>query len=144
MNFRELSVLGITHKLGHTKTLAVKMCYWPYMDEYIPGGQDRERKSTFNWLNAVYVGTRRVHRGSLCQSENMKCFKCFLCLCSYLDYIRECIIGKDIKDNYRGRRSWTKSNITCQAWANNDINEHMWVLPFLNQDSQQKVTFYGY
>ncbi|XP_056878848.1 hepatocyte growth factor a isoform X1 [Takifugu flavidus] len=38
------------------------------------------------------------------------------------DYIRECIIGT--KDNYRGRRSWTKSNITCQAWADNNINEH--------------------
>lgn len=40
----------------------------------------------------------------------------------FLDYIRECIIGT--KDNYRGRRSWTKSNITCQAWADNNINEH--------------------
>ncbi|KAM9845606.1 hepatocyte growth factor-like [Aulostomus maculatus] len=38
------------------------------------------------------------------------------------DYIRECIIGT--KDNYRGRRSWTKSNITCQAWSDNNINEH--------------------
>ncbi|XP_038594870.1 hepatocyte growth factor a isoform X2 [Micropterus salmoides] len=38
------------------------------------------------------------------------------------DYIRECIIGT--KDNYRGRRSWTKSNISCQAWADNNINEH--------------------
>uniref|UniRef100_A0A3Q3W1J6 Uncharacterized protein n=1 Tax=Mola mola TaxID=94237 RepID=A0A3Q3W1J6_MOLML len=38
------------------------------------------------------------------------------------DYIRECIIGT--KGNYRGRRSWTKSNITCQAWADNIINEH--------------------
>ncbi|XP_041819914.1 hepatocyte growth factor a isoform X1 [Chelmon rostratus] len=38
------------------------------------------------------------------------------------DYIRECMIGT--KDNYRGRRSWTKSNITCQAWADNNINEH--------------------
>uniref|UniRef100_A0A3Q1G8B6 Hepatocyte growth factor a n=1 Tax=Acanthochromis polyacanthus TaxID=80966 RepID=A0A3Q1G8B6_9TELE len=37
-------------------------------------------------------------------------------------YIRECIIGT--KDNYRGRRSWTKSNITCQAWSDNNINEH--------------------
>ncbi|XP_035003919.1 hepatocyte growth factor a isoform X1 [Hippoglossus stenolepis] len=37
------------------------------------------------------------------------------------DYIRECIIGT--KD-YRGRRSWTKSNITCQAWSDNNINEH--------------------
>uniref|UniRef100_A0A672IWE3 Hepatocyte growth factor-like n=1 Tax=Salarias fasciatus TaxID=181472 RepID=A0A672IWE3_SALFA len=38
------------------------------------------------------------------------------------DYVRECIIGT--KDNYRGRRSWTKSNITCQAWSDNNINEH--------------------
>ncbi|XP_061570525.1 hepatocyte growth factor a [Cololabis saira] len=38
------------------------------------------------------------------------------------DYIRECITGT--KDNYRGRRSWTKSNITCQAWSDNNINEH--------------------
>ncbi|XP_068611330.1 hepatocyte growth factor-like [Brachionichthys hirsutus] len=38
------------------------------------------------------------------------------------DYIRECLI--DTKDDYRGRRSWTKSNITCQAWADNNINEH--------------------
>ncbi|XP_040031192.2 hepatocyte growth factor a isoform X1 [Gasterosteus aculeatus] len=38
------------------------------------------------------------------------------------DYIRECIVGT--KDNYRGRRSWTKSNITCQAWSDNNINEH--------------------
>uniref|UniRef100_A0A8C5HD14 Hepatocyte growth factor-like n=1 Tax=Gouania willdenowi TaxID=441366 RepID=A0A8C5HD14_GOUWI len=38
------------------------------------------------------------------------------------DYIRECIIGT--KDNYRGRRSWTKSNITCQAWSDSNINEH--------------------
>ncbi|KAK2859015.1 hypothetical protein Q5P01_003635 [Channa striata] len=38
------------------------------------------------------------------------------------DYIRECIIGT--KDNYRGRRSWTRSNITCQAWSDNNINEH--------------------
>ncbi|XP_068163054.1 hepatocyte growth factor-like [Antennarius striatus] len=38
------------------------------------------------------------------------------------EYIRECMI--DTKDNYRGRRSWTKSNITCQAWADNNINEH--------------------
>ncbi|XP_037552101.1 hepatocyte growth factor-like [Nematolebias whitei] len=38
------------------------------------------------------------------------------------DYIRECIA--DTKDNYRGRRSWTKSNITCQAWSDNNINEH--------------------
>uniref|UniRef100_A0A8D2ZJ23 Hepatocyte growth factor a n=1 Tax=Scophthalmus maximus TaxID=52904 RepID=A0A8D2ZJ23_SCOMX len=37
------------------------------------------------------------------------------------DYIRECIIGT--KD-YRGRRAWTKSNITCQAWSDNNINEH--------------------
>uniref|UniRef100_A0A3B3ZI54 Kringle domain-containing protein n=2 Tax=Periophthalmus magnuspinnatus TaxID=409849 RepID=A0A3B3ZI54_9GOBI len=37
------------------------------------------------------------------------------------DYIRECIIGTN---NYRGRRSWTKSNITCQAWSDNIINEH--------------------
>uniref|UniRef100_A0A8C6U9B6 Hepatocyte growth factor a n=1 Tax=Neogobius melanostomus TaxID=47308 RepID=A0A8C6U9B6_9GOBI len=37
------------------------------------------------------------------------------------DYIRECIIGTN---NYRGRRSWTKSNITCQAWSDNVINEH--------------------
>ncbi|KAM7367155.1 hypothetical protein PAMP_015079 [Pampus punctatissimus] len=40
------------------------------------------------------------------------------------DYIRECIIGT--KDNYRGRRSSTKSNITCQAWSDNNINEHTW------------------
>uniref|UniRef100_A0A673BG26 Hepatocyte growth factor a n=1 Tax=Sphaeramia orbicularis TaxID=375764 RepID=A0A673BG26_9TELE len=38
------------------------------------------------------------------------------------DYIRECMVGT--KDNYRGRRSWTKSNITCQAWSDNNINEH--------------------
>uniref|UniRef100_A0A3P9N0S8 Kringle domain-containing protein n=1 Tax=Poecilia reticulata TaxID=8081 RepID=A0A3P9N0S8_POERE len=38
------------------------------------------------------------------------------------EYIRECISGT--KDNYRGRRSWTKSNITCQAWSDNNINEH--------------------
>nr|XP_057933860.1 hepatocyte growth factor-like [Doryrhamphus excisus] len=38
------------------------------------------------------------------------------------DYIRECIMGP--KDSYRGRRSWTKSNITCQAWSDNNINEH--------------------
>uniref|UniRef100_A0A3Q4GXE5 Hepatocyte growth factor a n=1 Tax=Neolamprologus brichardi TaxID=32507 RepID=A0A3Q4GXE5_NEOBR len=38
------------------------------------------------------------------------------------DYIRECISGT--MDNYRGRRSWTKSNITCQAWSDNNINEH--------------------
>ncbi|XP_005733531.1 hepatocyte growth factor a isoform X1 [Pundamilia nyererei] len=38
------------------------------------------------------------------------------------DYIRECITGT--MDNYRGRRSWTKSNITCQAWSDNNINEH--------------------
>ncbi|XP_070848307.1 hepatocyte growth factor-like [Chaetodon trifascialis] len=38
------------------------------------------------------------------------------------DFIRECITST--KDNYRGRRSWTKSNITCQAWADNNINEH--------------------
>ncbi|CAG5927518.1 unnamed protein product [Menidia menidia] len=38
------------------------------------------------------------------------------------DYIRECITGT--KDNYRGRRYWTKSNITCQAWSDNNINEH--------------------
>ncbi|XP_058479494.1 hepatocyte growth factor a [Solea solea] len=37
------------------------------------------------------------------------------------DYIRECIIGTE---DYRGRRSWTKSNITCQAWSDNNINEH--------------------
>uniref|UniRef100_A0AAV2IXU0 Hepatocyte growth factor n=1 Tax=Knipowitschia caucasica TaxID=637954 RepID=A0AAV2IXU0_KNICA len=37
------------------------------------------------------------------------------------DYIRECVTGTD---NYRGRRSWTKSNITCQAWSDNIINEH--------------------
>uniref|UniRef100_A0A3Q3JMG9 Hepatocyte growth factor n=1 Tax=Monopterus albus TaxID=43700 RepID=A0A3Q3JMG9_MONAL len=38
------------------------------------------------------------------------------------DYIRECIVGT--KDNYRGRRAWTKSNIPCQAWSDNIINEH--------------------
>ncbi|KAM6896809.1 hepatocyte growth factor-like [Lycodopsis pacificus] len=38
------------------------------------------------------------------------------------DYIRECIVST--KDNYRGRRSWTRSNITCQAWSDNNINEH--------------------
>ncbi|KAF7664240.1 hypothetical protein LDENG_00184000 [Lucifuga dentata] len=38
------------------------------------------------------------------------------------DYIRECIIST--KDNYRGRRSWTKSNITCQAWSDTNINDH--------------------
>nr|XP_054595709.1 hepatocyte growth factor a isoform X2 [Nothobranchius furzeri] len=38
------------------------------------------------------------------------------------DYIRECI--SSTKDDYRGRRSWTKSNITCQAWSDNNINEH--------------------
>ncbi|XP_047245164.1 hepatocyte growth factor a isoform X2 [Girardinichthys multiradiatus] len=38
------------------------------------------------------------------------------------EYVRECISGT--KDNYRGRRSWTKSNITCQAWSDNNINEH--------------------
>uniref|UniRef100_A0A8C9Y544 Hepatocyte growth factor a n=1 Tax=Sander lucioperca TaxID=283035 RepID=A0A8C9Y544_SANLU len=45
------------------------------------------------------------------------------------DYIRECIIGT--KDNYRGRRSWTKSNITCQAWSDNNINEHTTKSTFL-------------
>ncbi|XP_016532822.1 hepatocyte growth factor a isoform X1 [Poecilia formosa] len=43
-------------------------------------------------------------------------------LCEKKEYIRECISGT--KDNYRGRRSWTKSNITCQAWSDNNINEH--------------------
>ncbi|XP_034018825.1 hepatocyte growth factor-like [Thalassophryne amazonica] len=38
------------------------------------------------------------------------------------DYIRECI--SSTKDDYRGRRSWTKSNITCQAWSDTNINEH--------------------
>uniref|UniRef100_A0A8C8DXZ8 Hepatocyte growth factor a n=1 Tax=Oryzias sinensis TaxID=183150 RepID=A0A8C8DXZ8_9TELE len=38
------------------------------------------------------------------------------------DYIRECITST--KDNYRGRRSWTKSNIICQAWSDSNINEH--------------------
>ncbi|XP_075886240.1 hepatocyte growth factor a [Nelusetta ayraudi] len=38
------------------------------------------------------------------------------------DYIRECMM--DATDSYRGRRSWTKSNITCQAWADDSINEH--------------------
>uniref|UniRef100_A0A3Q2NV28 Hepatocyte growth factor a n=1 Tax=Fundulus heteroclitus TaxID=8078 RepID=A0A3Q2NV28_FUNHE len=38
------------------------------------------------------------------------------------EYVRECISGT--KGNYRGRRSWTKSNITCQAWSDNNINEH--------------------
>lgn len=49
----------------------------------------------------------------------MFCFGFFSFL--FLDYIRECI--SDTLD-YRGRRSWTKSNITCQAWADNNINEH--------------------
>ncbi|KAM8884118.1 hepatocyte growth factor-like isoform 1-T1 [Synchiropus picturatus] len=38
------------------------------------------------------------------------------------EYTRECV--NSVKDNYRGRRSWTKSNITCQAWSDNNINEH--------------------
>lgn len=40
----------------------------------------------------------------------------------FTDYIRECMM--DATDSYRGRRSWTKSNITCQAWADDSINEH--------------------
>ncbi|CAL8318428.1 unnamed protein product [Lota lota] len=39
------------------------------------------------------------------------------------DYIRECIVGTN--GQYRGRRSWTKSNITCQAWSDNSIHDHM-------------------
>ncbi|XP_056133728.1 hepatocyte growth factor a [Lampris incognitus] len=38
------------------------------------------------------------------------------------DYIRECIVGA--KGRYRGRRSWTKSNVTCQAWSDTNINDH--------------------
>ncbi|XP_059895105.1 LOW QUALITY PROTEIN: hepatocyte growth factor-like [Gadus macrocephalus] len=38
------------------------------------------------------------------------------------DYIRECIVGTN--GQYRGRRSWTKSNITCQAWSDNSIHDH--------------------
>ncbi|CAL8242496.1 unnamed protein product [Merluccius merluccius] len=37
------------------------------------------------------------------------------------DYIRECIVGTG---QYRGRRSWTKSNITCQAWSDSSIHDH--------------------
>ncbi|KAJ3612450.1 hypothetical protein NHX12_020725, partial [Muraenolepis orangiensis] len=38
------------------------------------------------------------------------------------DYIRECIAGTH--GQYRGRRSWTKSNITCQAWSDNSVHDH--------------------
>lgn len=73
-------------------------------------------------LRKFYV--RPLRRARACiKGENVKCFFLFfLRLCPCADYIRECIANA--KDDYRGRRSWTKSNITCQAWADNSINEH--------------------
>ncbi|KAA0721061.1 Hepatocyte growth factor Hepatopoietin-A [Triplophysa tibetana] len=38
------------------------------------------------------------------------------------DYVKECIIGAGV--NYKGRRSFTKTGITCQAWNMSVPHEH--------------------
>ncbi|KAK7130138.1 hypothetical protein R3I93_019693 [Phoxinus phoxinus] len=38
------------------------------------------------------------------------------------DYVRECIIGSGV--NYKGRRSFTKTGITCQSWNMSIPHEH--------------------
>lgn len=114
--------MGITHKLGQSRTVALKK---------------KKHLTDHTWMDIVKVvaaentnltsevlhtlASRPVRRErAFIEGENVKCF--FLRLCPCTDYIRECIANA--KDHYRGRRFWTKSNITCQAWADNSINEH--------------------
>ncbi|KAM6985866.1 hepatocyte growth factor a [Aplochiton taeniatus] len=38
------------------------------------------------------------------------------------DYVRECIVGSG--ESYRGRRSWTRTNVTCQPWNDSIPHDH--------------------
>lgn len=114
-NFRGVVVLGIT-QTGTEPNKKIK-------------GRKNKHLTDHTWMDIVEVvtteNTNWTQGESLYQRGEREMFQApffYLRLCPCTDYIRECIANA--KDHYRGRRFWTKSNITCQPWADNSINEH--------------------